>query len=110
METTLLQRELLDGQIAITTACVDATTNILERCGLLLKAVLEIPQLSLESFGHVSRTIVSTSVTYSLSAATLMRESFDPRFGPGTLSKANVPAPTLSPKGGPRRTRAIAAA
>ena len=72
--------------------------------------MLEIPKMSVESFGQVSRTIFSTSLTCSLSAATMMLESFDPRYGSSILSKASAPAPALNPKGGPRRTKAIAAA
>ena len=110
MQTTLLQEELLDGQIAVTKAYVDATANILEHQGQLLHAVLEIPKMSVESFGQVSRTIISTGLTCSLRAATMMVESFDLRYGSSILSKASAPAPALNPKGGPRRTKAIAAA
>ena len=110
METTPLQKEFLDGQVAVTKACVDATTNILEHSGRLLQAVLEIPRMSIENFGHVSRTILSTGITSSLRAATMMIESFDPRVGSSILYKATGPAPQLNPKGGPRRTKAIVAA
>ena len=110
MKMTLLQEELLDGHIAVTKAYVDATTSILEHQGQLLQAVLEIPKMSVESFGHVSRTVFSTGVTCSLRAATMMLGSFDPRYGSSILSKASSPAPALNPKGGPRRTKAIAAA
>ena len=107
---TLLQEELLDGQITVTKAYVDATTNILEQQGLLLHAVLEIPKMSVESFGHVSRTIISTSLTCSLRAATMMVESFDLRYGSSIMYKTSAPTPALTPKAGPRRTKAIAAA
>jgi hypothetical protein len=110
MQTTLLQEELLDGQIAVAKACVDATANILERQGQLLHAVLEIPKMSVESFGQVSRTIISTGLTCSLRAATMMVESFDLRYGSSILSKSSIPAPALNSKGGPRRAKAIAAA
>jgi hypothetical protein len=109
MQTTLLQEELLDGQIAVTKAYVDATANIFEHQGTLLHAVLEIPKMSVESFGQVSRAIISTSLTCSLRAATMMVESFDLRYGSSILSKTSAP-PALNPKGGPRRTKAIAAA
>ena len=110
MQTTLMREELLDGQIAVTKAYVDATTNILEHQGQLLQAVLEIPRMSVESFGQISRTIFSTGLSCSLRAATMMLESFDPRYASSILSKTIATAPALNPKGSPRRTKAIAAA
>jgi hypothetical protein len=110
MQTTLLREELLDGQIAVTKAYVDATINILGHQGQLLQAVLEIPGMSVASFGQVSRTIFSTGLSCSLRAATTMLESFDPRYGSSILSKARATTPALDAKGGPRKTKAIAAA
>ena len=96
MQTTLLQEELFDGQIAVTKAYVDATANIFEHQSTLLHAVLEIPKMSVESFGQVSRAIISTSLTCSLRAATMMVESFDLRYGSSILSKTNSHATTRS--------------
>ena len=110
MEMTLLQGELLDGQLAVTKACVDAAANVLQQQGLLLHTVLEIPRISVESAGRVSSSILSTSVACTLSAAMLMVESFDRFPAPKTSSEPAVPAPTLDPKGGARKPRAVAAA
>ena len=110
METTLLRDDLLDGQIAITKACVDAANNILQHQSLLLQTVLEMPRISVEGSGRVSRTILSTSLTCSLSAATIIVQSWGRLSESRISSYASAPAPALNARGGPRKPKAIAAA
>ena len=87
-----------------------ALPNVLQQQSVLLHAVLEIPRISVENVGRVSSSILSTSVACSLTAATFMMESFD-RFPARKLSPTAVaPDPNVSPKGGARRPKAVAAA
>ena len=110
METTLLPEGVLDGQIAVTNACIDAATNLVQHQGRLMQAVLEVPRISVEDAKRVSRTIFSIGFAWSLSAAMFIVGSF-PRLSESTTSSStSAPAPKKKPPTNTRRPKAIAAA
>jgi hypothetical protein len=87
MDKMLLPDELLAGQIAMTRACTDATTNIM----------------------RVSHTLFSIGITWSLSTAMFIVGSFERPPQSTTSSKPTTRTLASKPKGGTRRTKAIAA-
>jgi len=87
MDKTLLRDELLAGQIAMTRACTDATTNIM----------------------RVSQTLFSIGITWSLSAAMFIVGTFERPAESTASPKATTRTLASKPKAGTRRTKAIAA-
>ena len=55
MGTTLLEEELLDGQIAVTKACVDAASNILDVNGDAVIAAFRDAGVTRMIHGHTHR-------------------------------------------------------